>query len=61
MIGASPHEIYGPNAFGYSIHFDTRMGTKIVLPVILLKVRLTISLLLLSLIFSLPELYILLG
>jgi len=31
MTGASPHEIDGPNAFGYSSHFDTRMGTKIVL------------------------------
>jgi len=37
MISASPHEIYGSNAFGYSIHFDTRMGNRIVLPVIILK------------------------
>lgn len=36
MISAS-HEIYGSNAFGYSIHFDTRMGNRIVLPVIPLK------------------------
>jgi hypothetical protein len=36
MIGATPHEIYGPNAFGYSIPFDTRMG-RVVLPFQILK------------------------
>jgi len=43
MIGASPRKIYGSNAFGYSIRFETRMGNRIVLPVILLKGPLTIN------------------